>query len=106
VLYRFPEQSPSLQRFTQPTATIQVAEHGFRQYVNRLSIFRPLQLFLAGSQVFENILEPQKIAFALAHCVRPTVQGRVLSQSLKGECKQRATDAAALQFMMQLADAK
>jgi hypothetical protein len=36
--------------------------------VDRLGIFRPLQLFLARLEMFQDILEPQQIAIALAHC--------------------------------------
>ena len=57
-----------VQRLRQePTATLQVAQHGLGQDLHGLLILGPLQLLLALHHVLEHVLQPQKIGFTLAH---------------------------------------
>ena len=46
------------QGLTHTMTTLQIAEHTFRQQTHRFRIVGPFQLFLAGRQVFEHVLEP------------------------------------------------
>src|SRR5262249_51122802 len=57
----------AVQRLAQPAAALQVAEHGFRDDLHGLGVFRPLQLLAAGRPVVEHVLEPKQVRVALAH---------------------------------------
>ena len=48
-------------------AAFQVAHHAVEQVASRFGIFRPLELFPAIPEVFENVLQPQELRFALRH---------------------------------------
>jgi hypothetical protein len=70
-LNRVPDRAAAIvQGFAQPPAPLQVAEHGFSNYANRIRAFRPLQALLAGRQVLQQIAHPQQIGFSLAHLFR------------------------------------
>jgi hypothetical protein len=58
---------PSLEFSTKAAAAIQVADHGLGQNCYGFTILCPLQLLLAGSQLFEHVFEPEQVRFALAH---------------------------------------
>jgi hypothetical protein len=59
LLNRVLQAAPFVKRFTQPPATIQVAEHGFGQYVYGFHILGPLELLLATAKVLECVFKPE-----------------------------------------------
>jgi hypothetical protein len=66
-LNRLPDERALVQSFAQALTAFQVAEHCFSQQAFRFVILRPLQLMLAGREVFDYVFEPQKIRLTLAH---------------------------------------
>ncbi len=57
-----------MDRLAQPSAAIQITQHGFGQKLDPFRIVGPFQLLLATRQMLQRVFEPEQVCFTLAHC--------------------------------------
>src|SRR5262249_22924352 len=96
LLNRGLELRPPLEGLTQPAAAFQVAEHGFGNYVDRLTVGGPLELLLAGAQVLQEVLEPEQVRLALAHALTYLSQRSSSCTSVCNPCAKRSPRPAVI----------
>lgn len=89
VLNRLPDRAVLMQRLAQPTTAIQIADHVFSQHLHRLGVRCPLQLLAAGRQMFQDVLQPQKVCFASAHRPPPFCRSS-FAGTIAYQCNARA----------------